>query len=83
MLLQEGGELIGDGNDDGGGGDGSEDVYSGSAELMLVSLSNSYSEEDRISWQVIAGPLLALPILFTDYFSLPATALRKMYAILS
>ena len=39
---------MGDG-DDNGGGDGSEDIYSGSAEPVLVSLSNSYSEEDRLS----------------------------------
>ena len=40
---------MGDGNDNGGGGDGGEDIYSGSTEPVLVSLSNSYSEEDRLS----------------------------------
>jgi len=39
---------MGDGDDD-GGGDGGKDVYSGSMELVLVSLSNLYSEEDRLS----------------------------------
>jgi len=40
---------MGDGDDNGGGGDGGEDIYSGSTEPVLVSLSNSYSEEDRLS----------------------------------
>ena len=39
---------MGIGNDDGGGGDGSKDVYKRRAEPMLVSLSDSYSEDDRI-----------------------------------
>ena len=34
--------------DDGCGGDG-KDVYTGRAEPMLVSLSDSYSEDDAIS----------------------------------
>ena len=38
-----------DGDDDGSGGDGSEEVYNGSIELVLVSLSNSYSDKDRFS----------------------------------
>jgi len=37
---------MGDGDNDGGGGNGGNDVYNGSAEHMLVSLSNS--DEDRI-----------------------------------
>jgi len=36
-----------DGDDNGSGGDGSEEVYNGSIEPVLVSLSNSYSDEDR------------------------------------
>jgi len=40
---------MGDGDDDGGGGDGSEDVYNESAEPVLVLLSNSYSDNNRIS----------------------------------
>ena len=43
-----GGELIGKGDDEGGGGDGGEDVYNGKAEPVLVSLLDSYSDKDRI-----------------------------------
>ena len=34
---------------DDGDNDGGEDVYNGSVESVLVSLSDLYSEEDRIS----------------------------------
>jgi len=37
-----GGESIGDGDDE-----GSEDIYKGSAESVLVSLSDLYSDKDR------------------------------------
>jgi len=37
-----------EGDDDGSSGDGGEDVYKGRAEPMLVSLSDLYSEDDRI-----------------------------------
>jgi len=41
---------MGEGDDDSGGGDGGDgDVYRGRAEPMLVSLSDSYSEDDKIS----------------------------------
>ena len=40
---------MGDGDDNDSGSDGGEDVYNGSMEPVLVSLSDSYSEEDRIS----------------------------------
>ena len=40
---------MGDGDDDGGGGKGRDDVYNGRAEPMLVSLSDSYSEDEAIS----------------------------------
>ena len=40
---------MGDSEDDSSGGDGGEEVYSGSAEPVLVSLSDSYSDEDRFS----------------------------------
>ncbi len=33
---------------DGGSGDGGDNVYNGRAEPMLVSLSDSYSEDDAI-----------------------------------
>jgi len=39
---------MGIGDDDGGGGDGGKDVYKRRAEHVLVSLSDSYSEDDRI-----------------------------------
>jgi len=39
---------MGDGDVDCGGGIGSDDVYRGSVEPVLVLLSNSYSEDDRI-----------------------------------
>ena len=41
------GESIGDSDDDGGGGDGSDGAYKGSAEPVLVLLSESYSKDDR------------------------------------
>ena len=47
MLWYEGGESMGDGDD--GGGDGSDDVYNGKTEPVLVSVSDSYSEDDAIS----------------------------------
>ena len=40
---------MGDGDDDGGGGEGSEDVYNGRVEPVLVSLSDLYSEDEAIS----------------------------------
>ena len=39
---------MGDGNDDGGGGEGGEDVYNGRVEPVLVLLSDSYLDDDRI-----------------------------------
>jgi len=49
MLWYEGGESMGDGDDDGDGGDGGDDVYNGKTEPVLVSVSDSYSENDAIS----------------------------------
>ena len=40
---------MGDGDDDGGGSEGSEDMYRGKAEPILVLLSDSYSEDNSIS----------------------------------
>jgi len=48
MLWYEGGESMGDGDDDGGSGDGDDDVYNGKTEPVLVSVSDSYSENDAI-----------------------------------
>jgi len=39
---------MGEGDDESGGGDGSEDVYNGKAEPVLVLLSDSYSDDNRI-----------------------------------
>jgi len=40
---------MGDGDDDDdGGGEGGEDVYNGRVKPVLVSLSDSYSDDDRI-----------------------------------
>jgi len=36
---------MGDGEDDGGGGEGGDDVYKGSAEPLLVLLFDSYSDD--------------------------------------
>jgi len=42
--------LIGDDDEDGGGGgDGGDDVYNRSVEPMLVSLSDSYLDNEKIS----------------------------------
>ena len=47
-MLQCGGESIGESDNKSDGGDGGEDVYNGRAEPILVSLSDSYSEDDSI-----------------------------------
>jgi len=46
--LYWGGESTGEGDDEGSGGDSGEDVYNGKVEPVLVSLSDSYLDEDRI-----------------------------------
>jgi len=40
---------MGDSENNGGGGDGGKEVYNRSVEPVLVSLSDSYSDEDRFS----------------------------------
>ena len=40
---------MGSGDDDCGGGEGGEDVYRGKTKPVLVSVSDSYSEDDAIS----------------------------------
>ncbi len=75
-MLQEGGESIGDVVDGGGGGVGGDDVYSGRAEPVLVSLSDSYSEDEEISI-CDSGPSSSPAYTITDYFYQLATALRK------
>jgi len=63
-----GGESIGDKDDDGGGGVGGEDVYNGRAEPVLVSLSDSYSEDEEIS-VCDSGPSSSPIYTITDYLS--------------
>ena len=68
---------MGEGDDDGGGGDGGENVYKGKAEPMLVSLSNSYSEDDSI----LIGdsrPSSCPAYILTDYFLSTDYCLKKM-----
>ncbi len=74
-MLQWGGELI---DDDGGcdGGDG-KGVYNGRAEPMLVSLSDSYSDDEAIS--VSDSRYSSYPAYTdTDYFYQLTTALMKV-----
>ena len=76
-MLYWGGESIGDGVNDGGGGEGSEDVYNGRAEPVLVSLSDSYSDNKAIS--VSDSRYFSYPAYTdTDYFYQLTTALRKI-----
>jgi len=49
MLWYEGGESMGDGDDGGGGSDGGDDVYNSKTEPVLVSVLDSYSEDNAIS----------------------------------
>ena len=69
---------MGDGDDDGGGGsEGSEDVYNGRVEPVLVSLSDSYSEDEAIS--ISDSRYSSYPAYTaTDYFYQLTTALRKV-----
>ena len=60
---------MGEGGDDcGGGGVGGEEVYSGNTEPVLVSLSNSYSEDKEIS-VCDSGPSSSPAYTITDYLS--------------
>jgi len=63
-----GGESIGDKDDDGGGGVGGEDVYNGKTEPALVSVSDSYSEDEEISVRD-SGPSSSPAYTITDYLS--------------
>jgi len=63
-----GGESIGKGNDDSGGGVGGEGVYSGNTEPTLVSVSDSYSEDEEISVGD-SGPSSSPTYTLTDYLS--------------
>ena len=58
------------------GGDG-DDVYRGRTEPALVSVSDSYSE-DKIISVCDSRPSSSPVYTATDYFILPATALKKV-----
>ena len=74
-------ESIGKKDGERGGGDGG-DVYRGSAEPMLDSVSDSYLEDEIIS-VCDSGSSSSPAYTITDYFYLLVTALRKLYAILT
>ena len=52
--------------DDDGGGDGGDDVYNGNIEPVLVSVSDSYSEDEEIS-VCDSGPSSSPTYTITDY----------------
>ena len=67
---------MGSGDDD-CGGEGGEDVYRGKTEPALVSVSDSYSEDEAIS--ISDSRYSSYPAYTsTDYFYKPTTALRKL-----
>ena len=68
LVLQEGGESIGKGDDEGGGGEGGDDVYKGKTEPALVSVLDSYSEDEEISVGD-SGPSSSPTYMLTDYLS--------------
>ena len=67
---------MGEDDDDCGGGVGGEEVYSGNTEPVLVSVSDSYSEDEIIS-VCDSGSSSSPTYTITDYFYQLATALRK------
>ena len=77
-----GGESIVDIGDENGGGIGGDDVYNGKTEPVLVSVSDSYSNDEAIS--VSDSRYSSYPAYtVTDYFYRLTTALKKRYTILS
>jgi len=63
-------------SESGGGDGGGDNVYRGSAEPVLVSLSDSYSDNDKIS--VSDSRYSSYPAYTdTDYFALLTTTLKK------
>ena len=64
------------GDDDGGGSDGGNDVYKGKTEPALVSVSDSYSDDEAIS---VSDSRYSSYSAYTDtdYFYRLTTALRK------
>ena len=69
-----------DGDDDGGSGDGGEDVYSGKAEPILVLLSDSYSEDKEIS-VCDSGPSSSPIYTITDYLSTGYCPKKKVFNV--
>jgi len=63
-----GGESIGKGDDDGGGGIGGESVYNGNTEPTLVLVSDSYSKDEEISVGD-SGPSSSSTYILTNYLS--------------
>ena len=65
-----------DGDNNGGGGEGGEEVYKGKAKPVLVSLSDSYSNNDAIS---VSDSRYSSYPTYTDidYFYQLTTALMK------
>jgi len=72
-MLYWGGESIGEGDCESGGGVGSDDVYKDKAKPMLVSVSDSYSEDDSIS-VCNSRPSSSPAYIITDYLRLLTTA---------
>jgi len=76
-MLYWGGESMGDGDNDGG-----DNIYNGRAEPVMVSLSDSYSEDEAIL--ISDSRYSSYPAYTaTDYFYQPTTVLRKVYMILT
>ena len=76
-MLQCGSESIDEGDDKGGSsGDGGVDVYNGKAKPMLVSVSDSYSDNDAI---LVSDSRYSSYLTYTDtdYFYQLTTALMK------
>jgi len=76
-----GGESIGDVDDEGGGGVGGDDVYKGKTEPALVSVSDSYSEDEIISI-CDSRPSSSPAYTTTDYLS-TGYCPSEMYTILT
>ena len=66
------------GNVDDGGGVGGDDVYRGKTEPALVSVSDSYSE-DEIIFVCDSGPSSSLTYTITDYLSTSYCPKKNVY----
>jgi len=63
---------------DDGGGVGGEDVYSGKTKPVLVSVSDSYSEDEEISVRD-SGPSSSPAYTITDYLSTGYCPKKSVY----